>query len=308
MNSPLIPDPLKPGDTIGVVAPAAAFDVEKFQKGVLIIKDLGFNVEIPDGIFEKKRYLAGKDEHRALIFESMISRSDIDAIICARGGFGTLRMLPHLKSKFDKYSPKRFIGFSDITPLLNIFAFNYNWVTYHGPVVTMISYADQQTVDSFYEALTTPFLDRMPQTDTINILSKGKTTKVSGRLCGGNLTTLCHMIGTPYAINYPDIILFLEDCGEASYRIDRLLSHLKMTESFKNVKGVLLGSFQDCGDINIIYELVIECFGNEIPIFSGFECGHSLPNYTFPIGIWTEMNSKEKTVNFFCSKDQQFIL
>ncbi|KPA12132.1 Peptidase S66, LD-carboxypeptidase A [Candidatus Magnetomorum sp. HK-1] len=298
MKTPIISKPLKPGDTIGIVAPAASFEIDKFQKGVSVIKDLGFNVEVPDGIFQQKRYLAGDDEHRAKVFDSIASCSDIDAIICARGGFGTLRVLPHLTERLLTYSPKRFIGFSDITPLINILAFKHGWTTFHGPVVTMMAEADTQTIDSFYKALTIPFQDTMPQYDPVRILSKGKTQIVSGRLWGGNLTTLCHMIGTPYAVNSPASILFLEDRGEAPYRIDRLLFHLKMSASFESVKGVLLGSFQDCGDIEIIHELILECFGDEIPIFTGYKCGHTLPNYTFPIGFRAEMNTSDISVRF----------
>ncbi|MBF0452987.1 MAG: LD-carboxypeptidase [Candidatus Magnetomorum sp.] len=298
MKQPIVPKPLKPGDTIGIVAPAAAFNDEKFQTGVSAIKDMGFTVDIPDGIYKRKRYLAGDDQHRAQAFESMVQRSDIDGIVCARGGFGTLRMIPYVSEDVFMLPPKRLIGFSDITVLLNVLAFHYGWVTFHGPVVTMLANADPRTIDAFYRALTDPFPENMPPPDAVKILSKGNKQTVSGRLWGGNLTTLCHMVGTPYAINCLESILFLEDRGEAPYRIDRLLVHMHLAGTFDHVKGVLLGSFLDCGDMDHIYELILECFGDEIPVFAGYDCGHALPNYVFPVGIWAEMNTDVGSVTF----------
>jgi muramoyltetrapeptide carboxypeptidase len=297
MKTFVLPKHLKPGDKIGIIAPAASFNDATFQKGVSVIKSLGFDIDIPDEIYHRKRYLAGDDEHRANGVQWMMNRSDIDAIVCARGGFGTLRMMSYLPyANFT--SPKRLIGFSDITVLLNVIAFQCNWITFHGPVVTMLADADLKTIDSFYHALTTPVLSTMPSSNTVKILSKGNNQYVSGRLWGGNLTTLCHMVATPFEINCSESIIFLEDRGEALYRIDRLLSHMRLTSCFDHVKGVMLGSFKDCGNIEDIYEIVIECFGDQIPIFAGFECGHELPNYTFPLGCKASMDTDSGDVNF----------
>jgi len=296
MNSFILPKPLKYGDTIGVIAPAAAFNEDRFQKGIAVIKSLGFLVDIPDEIFQRKRYLAGNDKLRAQIVQSMLERSDIDGIVCARGGFGTLRMIPYINQK--NISPKRIIGFSDITVLLNFLAFQYGWITFHGPVVTMLADADSQTINAFYHALTTPFQKSMPASGEVKILSKGNKQQISGRLWGGNLTTLCHMIGTPYAVNPLNSILFLEDRGESLYRIDRMLSHMRLSGSLDQVKGIILGTFRECGDYEDIYNLILECFGDKIPVIAGIECGHDLPNLTFPLGCWAEMNLETGKIVF----------
>jgi muramoyltetrapeptide carboxypeptidase len=291
MTQIIIPKPLKYNDTIGIAAPAATFNIEKFNKGVTVIQKMGFQVEIPEGIFDRNRYLAGTDRQRAQIFASLLMRDDIHAIICARGGFGCIRMLPFLNVSISNAIPKRIIGFSDITPILNLFAFNYGWLTFHGPVTTMLADADNKTIESFFKALTDHYPDHMPHSDNVTILSKGSQPEVVGRLWGGNLTTLCHTIGTPYAINCQNGILFLEDRGEAPYRIDRMLTHMRLSGCFECVKGVLLGSFKDCGDLDTIHEVILESFDDDIPVYANYECGHDLPNLTFPIGARTKLSN-----------------
>jgi muramoyltetrapeptide carboxypeptidase len=296
MTQIIVPKPLKFNDTIGIAAPAASFNSEKLNKGISVLKNMGFQVDIPKGIFERKRYLAGNDNLRAQIFEELLNRDDIQAIICARGGFGSLRMLPYFGHSMEKATPKRIVGFSDITPILNLFAFHYGWVTLHGPVVTMLADADNQTIESLYKALTDTYPHQMPHTENVNILSTGPNQEIVGRLWGGNLTTLCHTIGTPYSVKCQEGILFLEDCGEAPYRIDRMLTHMRLSGCFECVKGVLLGSFKDCGEMDMIHELILECFDNHIPIYANYECGHDLPNYTFPIGSWTTLSNGNVTI------------
>jgi len=291
MTKIIIPEPLKLNDTIGIAAPSATFNIEKFNKGVSVLQDMGFQVEIPEEIFERKRYLAGSDSQRAKTFEKLLMRDDIHAIICARGGFGSIRMLPYLNDSMSKAIPKRIVGFSDITPILNFFAFKHGWLTFHGPVTTMLADADNQTIESLFKALTQNCSDQMPHSDNVTVLSQGNQPEVLGQLWGGNLTTLCHTIGTPYAINCQEGILFLEDRGEAPYRIDRMLTHMRLSGCFDCVNGVLLGSFKDCGEIDLIHEVVLECFGDDIPVYANYECGHDIPNYTFPIGVRTKLSN-----------------
>jgi muramoyltetrapeptide carboxypeptidase len=291
MTQIIVPKPLKYNDTIGVAAPSAAFDIEKLNKGISVLKEMGFQVEIPKAIFDRKRYLAGSDKQRAKTFENLLMRDDIQAIICARGGFGSLRMLPFMNLTATQLIPTRIIGFSDITPILNLFAFHNGWLTFHGPVITTLADADNLTIESLYKALTESFPKTMPHPENLVAISKGRKEEVIGRLWGGNLTTLCHTIGTKYATIFQDGILFLEDRGEATYRIDRMLTHMRLSGCFDSVKGVLLGSFTDCGELDTIHEVILECFGDDIPVYANYECGHDLPNYTFPIGVWTRITN-----------------
>jgi len=288
----IVPKPLKYNDTIGIAAPSASFYIDPLNKGIAVLKEMGFRVEVPDAIFEKKRYLAGNDKQRAQVFEDLLIRDDIQAIICARGGFGSIRMLPFIETSLANITPKKIIGFSDITPILNYFALRYNWVTFHGPVVTMLADADQLTIESLYMSLTESLPKQMPHSRNIKILSQGNyQQEVVGRIWGGNLATLCHTIGTPFFIDCQDGLLFLEDRGEVLYKIDRMMTQMRLAGCFKNVKGVLLGTFKDCGNINKIHDVILECFDYDIPVYANYQCGHNLPNYTFPIGCAARLSN-----------------
>ena len=246
-----IPARIKSGDTIGIVAPAGPFDRQTFLRGTRIIEDMGFNVFIPPGLFEKKRYLAGSDNHRVQFVNQLFADTSIDAIICARGGYGSMRILPMLDYDTIQNNPKVFIGFSDITILLSVLVSRCNLVTFHGPVVTSLADASEETKSSLFSNLTSD--------SNLEIkLSGGKTIipgVAAGEVCGGNLTMLCHLVGTPFAPEFDNKILFLEDRGEAPYRIDRMLVHMALAGCFKGLSGIILGTFEECGPIEDVIKI-----------------------------------------------------
>ncbi|MCP5048326.1 MAG: LD-carboxypeptidase, partial [bacterium] len=230
---------IKPGDTIGIVAPAGPFDRQTFFRGVRIIEDMGFKIFMPPRLFEKNRYLAGSDKHRVQFVNQLFADTSIDAIICARGGYGSMRILPMLDYDIIKNNPKAFIGFSDITTLLSVLFTHCNLVTFHGPVVTSLVDASEETKLSLFSNVTSNSNREIK-------LSGGKTIKLgvaTGEVCGGNLTMLCHLVGTPSAPDFENKILFLEDRGEAPYRIVRMLVHMELAGFFKGLSGIILGAF-----------------------------------------------------------------
>ena len=277
-----IPVRIKPGDTIGIVAPAGPFDRQTFFRGVHIIEDLGFKIFIPPGLFEKNRYLAGSDKHRVQFVNQLFADKSIDAIICARGGYGAMRILPMLDYDIIKSNPKIFIGFSDITVLLSVMYTRCNLVTFHGPVVTSLADGSEETKRSLFSNVTSD--------SNLEIkLSGGRTINPGaavGEVCGGNLTMLCHLVGTPYAPDFENKILFLEDWGEAPYRIDRMLVHLELAGWFKGLSGIILGAFEECGPIEEVFKIIVELFGKyRVPILAGLDAGHGNHNLTIPLGI-----------------------
>ena len=145
-----VPARIKPGDTIGIVAPAGPFDRQTFLRGVHIIEDWGFQIFIPPGLSEKNSYLAGSDSHRVQFVNQLFADTSIDAIICARGGYGSMRILPMLDYDTIQNNPKVFIGFSDITILLSVLFSRCNLVTFHGPVVTSLADASEETKYSLF--------------------------------------------------------------------------------------------------------------------------------------------------------------
>jgi muramoyltetrapeptide carboxypeptidase len=277
-----VPVRIKPGDTIGIVAPAGPFDRQTFFRGARIIEDMGFKIFIPPGLFEKNHYLAGSDKHRVQFVNQLFADKSIDAIICARGGYGSMRILPLLDLDTIKNNPKVFIGFSDITILLSVLFTHCNLVTFHGPVVTSLADASEETKLSLFSNVTAD--------SNLEIkLSGGRTIKpgvAAGEVCGGNLTMLCHLVGTPFAPDLKNKILFLEDRGEAPYRIDRMLVHMELAGCFKGLSGIILGAFEECGPIEDIIKIIGELFEKyPVPILAGLDAGHGRHNLTIPLGI-----------------------
>jgi muramoyltetrapeptide carboxypeptidase len=277
-----VPVRIKPGDTIGIVAPAGPFDRQTFMRGARMIEDMGFKIFIPPELFKKNRYLAGADKHRAQFVNQLFVDKSIDAIICARGGYGSMRILPMLDYDAIQNNPKVFIGFSDITILLSVLFTRCNLATFHGPVVTSLADASEETRLSLFSNVTSD--------SNLEIkLSGGRTINpgvAAGEVCGGNLTMLCHLVGTPYAPDFDNKILFLEDRGEAPYRIDRMLVQMELAGCFKGLSGIILGTFEECGPIEDVIRIIVELFEKyPVPILAGLEAGHGSPNLTIPLGI-----------------------
>ena len=289
------PEGLRPGDTIGVAAPASHFDRHKLEKGLQVLVSWGYRVKVPEGLFAQKRYLAGEDQQRAHLLNSLFADPEVKAVFCVRGGYGTMRMLPYLAFDTIRRCPKILLGFSDITALLYALYLRCGLITFHGPNLTTLDDAPVDLLEHLWQMLThgkCPAV-HLPAGRTIG---KGKA---SGRLVGGNLTTLCHLTGTPYQLKSCSHLLFLEDRGEQPYRIDRMLSHMKMAGCFEGVKGVLLGAFTKCGDMEVIAEIVAEIFaGNGIPILMGFEWGHIPRNQTLPVGLNATLDADNHHLEF----------
>lgn len=292
---PIRPPRLEPGDTIGIVAPASPFDVHLFNRGIRTLESMGFRIHVPDDLYANEGYLAGSDEHRVDVIHRLFADRTINAIICAKGGFGSMRVLSLLDFALIEKNPKIFLGHSDISALLSALYTETGLVTFHGPVATTISNAPGKTKQAVIEAISS---DRPLEF----ACAKGMTIQpgvASGPICGGNLTTLCHLVGTPFAPVFNDHILFLEDRGEAPYRIDRMLSHMKLAGCFQKLAGLILGDFIDCGEKPEIRRIVTDVFaGSSLPIMAGFEAGHRKQNLTIPLGLKATLDADKHTLSF----------
>ena len=294
LNS-IAPPPLAPGDTLGVVAPAGHFDTDRFHRGLAVLESMGFRTAYDETVFGRNRYLAGSDTQRAEQINRYFKDDGIKAVICARGGFGALRILSSLDYPSIRLNPKRFIGFSDITALLYTLNARCGLITYHGPNVTALSTATKDSKRWLCHALTS---NVPPQ----GRLKGGITLQpgtASGQVIGGNLTTLCHMIGTPFQPDLRGRILLLEDIAEATYRIDRMLTQMKLAGLFEEVAGIALGSFRRCGNMDEIFTIVVDILGEyRMPISAGFPVGHQRRNLTIPLGIQATLDADEKRLIF----------
>jgi muramoyltetrapeptide carboxypeptidase len=286
---------LMPGDTVGIVAPAGPFDPKKFMKGKAVLEAMGFRTFFHEGIFQKHGFLAGTDIQRADQVNRLFADPVVKAVVCARGGYGSMRILPFLNFETIQKNPKIFVGFSDISVLLSVLHDRCRLVTFHGPVVTTLANTAEQTVAAMHTALTSNIILELKPEKGIVI----KPGVFSGSVVGGNLTTLCHLVGTPYSPRFNGKILFLEDRAEAPYRIDRMLTQMKLAGCFEGLKGLFLGSFEACGKLDEILRIFQEIFSDvNIPILSGFEIGHGRINITIPIGLGATLDADRQILTF----------
>lgn len=290
-----LPRVLRPGDTLAVVAPASPFDRASFDDGVQVLGDMGFQLYIPEEIFDKSDYLAGSDHNRADLINRLFVDPAVAGIVCARGGYGALRILPLLDAQAISSHPKVFVGFSDITVLLSFLVSRCQMVAFHGPTVATLGRGDGATQRGFVSALT----DAAPlavSAATRHVIRPGAA---AGRFWCGNLTLLCHLTGTAFQPDLRGGVLLIEDQGEAPYRIDRMLTHMRLAGCFDGLVGLALGSFTNCGGIDTIGRIVADRLGGlGIPIVGGFDVGHAQVNLTVPVGLPVQLDADMGRLTF----------
>ncbi|MBU1641045.1 MAG: LD-carboxypeptidase [Proteobacteria bacterium] len=294
VNSPLLPPALKAKDVIGLAPLAGPHQEDDFHKGTTILREFGFQTKtlLPGSALP---FLAGSDQERLEIFHELWQDPEVKAIMAIRGGYGTLRLLGQLDYDIIKETPKILIGFSDISALLNVITAKTGLITFHGPNLTTLARSDKHSLEMMLQSLTQPIPPPL-KAKSLEIIRPG-TAK--GFLVGGNLATMTHLLATPFQPRWQDSILFLEDIGEAPYRIDRFLTQLSLAGLLSNLGGIILGRFTECGDQEMIWQRVAELTRDEnIPIWGNFPVGHGQHNMTMPIGSQVVMDSNSGTLSW----------
>ena len=293
-KSRIKPRALRPGDKVGIVAPASNVKREMLEAGCDGLRRAGYEPFYFESILERDLYFAGSAERRARELEDMFTRDDIRAIVCARGGYGSNYLLPALDSKtldLKKIAahPKIFMGYSDLTTLLTWFADSANFVTFHGPMVAKdFSVADGVELASWQNAVGGAAEWEIGEGSGAKPLVAGKA---EGILYGGCLSILVAALGTPYDIQAAGTILFIEDLAAKPYQIDRMLMQLKLAGKLKDVRGIIFGEMIDCRQAPTqdytLEEVVLRIVGDlGIPVAFGLRSGHvSRANITLPIGV-----------------------
>jgi len=300
------PPRLKPGDTLGLIHPASAtFDKMELDIALDNLKALGFNVKTGAHALDRHGYLAGQDADRAADINTFFADKNVQGICAMRGGWGAARTLPYLNFETIARNPKVLFGFSDITALHMAIPAKTGLVTFHAPVgisawteisvgwfkrVLMEGEAAAYVNEPDYKGRIAPVGNR---TRTIT------PGKAEGRLIGGNLTVLAHLIGTPYLPDFAGKILFLEDVDEGIYRIDRMLTHMKLAGLLSKIKGFIWGQCSGCepssgvgyGSLTIEEVLDDHIKPLGVPTYRGAMIGHIDKQFTVPEGILAEMDA-----------------
>lgn len=279
-----MPPYLQKGDTVAIVATARKVAGESVEPAVALLKSWGLNVVLGKTIGKEENQLAGPDWQRATDFQQMMDRPGIKAIWCAKGGYGTVRMIDRLDFTKFKQNPKWIIGFSDAT-VLHSHINNFDIATIHGIVAISAAKASPEAIDSFKKAL---FGDDI--TYTIPAHEYNKTGKVTAELVGGNLSVLYSIIGSASEADYKGKIIFIEDLDEYLYHIDRMMMNLKRNDYFKDVKGIIIGGMTKMRDndvpwghdaLQIIQDITKDL---KIPICFNFPAGHIQDNRALIMG------------------------
>jgi muramoyltetrapeptide carboxypeptidase len=292
------PEALQPGDTVGIIAPSSGFRRDELEAGCAHLLRLGYRPFHLESIFERDLYFGGKVERRVRELHEMFARPEVKAILCARGGYGSNYLLPHLDLELIRANRKIFVGCSDVTTLLTYLCDAAGLVAFHGPMVAG-DFARPGGVDeaSWLAAVSSGVAyQREFANDDVQALAKGDA---EGVLYGGCLSLLCASLGTPYEIRTEGTILFIEDRAERPYRIDRMLMQLKLAGKFNDVRGLIFGEMIDCQEPGAIdytlQQVILRTLGDlEIPVAFGLKSGHvSSRALTLPLGVQARVSVSE---------------
>ncbi|HOE56289.1 MAG TPA: LD-carboxypeptidase [Bacillota bacterium] len=292
---------LKIGDTIGMVAPASPSDSSKVEKAVKYLNNLGYIVKAGKSVFSSRGYLAGGDELRAFDINNMFEDDEVNAVFCLRGGYGSQRILDLIDFQLIRKNPKIFMGYSDITALLNAIYQKCGLITFHGPMGgDFAGGLGKQTKRAMKNALeSTEPIGEIPNPEIPEIVAEGKG---KGALVGGNLSIVAASLGTPYEINTRGCVLLLEDVFEEPYSVDRMLTQLRLAGKFKDVSGIILGDWGNLEpeepekslSFEEVFKDIFEGIGK--PVIKGLKIGHCKPNITVPIGAEVSIDTDTVTL------------
>jgi muramoyltetrapeptide carboxypeptidase len=309
VNSPLLPKALLRGQTVGIISPSAASaDRMEYTFAKEAMEAMGLKVKVGDNFKNRFGHLAGTDEERAADFNAMFADPEVKAIICLRGGSGAARILPLIDYEEVKANPKPLLGYSDITALHCALHSQTGLISFHGPngSGSWNSFHANQFQQLFFDQKLLSFKNEVTKGDDlvakgnrIQTLTKGT---VEGKILGGNLTVLTALSGTPYYPDFQDAILFIEDVGEDPYRIDRMMSTLKLNGTLGKIKGFVFGQCSDCKPgsgygaftVDQIMDQYIIPLG--IPAYFGAMIGHISKQFIIPVGARVRLNADQGSI------------
>ncbi len=295
----IIPPYLSKGDTIGIVCPAGFMPAKKTETCIAVLQQWGYKVKVGKTLGSQYHYFSGTDEDRLNDLQDMLDDKSINAILCARGGYGAGRIIGQLDFKKFRKKPKWIIGFSDITILHAHIYRRFNIASLHSPMAA--AFNDDEYKNEYVQSLQKALSGKKAKYET-PAHSFNKTGKATARLVGGNLSLIAHLIGTPSEFKTAGKILFLEDVGEYIYNVDRMLYQLKRSGKLDKLAGLIIGGFTEAKDTTIpfgkdVYEVIHDAVKEyEYPICFQFPVSHEKENYALKIGVAYKFAVSEKGV------------
>jgi muramoyltetrapeptide carboxypeptidase len=290
---------LRPGDVVGVPAPAGPVEAERLDAGVAELRALGFEVRAANGVLERRGFTAGDGGLRLRQLHELFADPEVRAIVCARGGAGTLHLLPQLDERLLSRCPKPLVGCSDVTALHQVLA-HLGIPSLHGPMVAgdLAGGEDRYDRASLWSALTG---EGDPWTSPPGSLTALRAGAASGVLRGGCLSLLAALAGTRWGLDTgrEDTLLLVEDVNERPYRVDRMLRQLRLAGSFAGVRGVVFGQMPGCDagaqDGYTLEDVVREAlFGLDVPVAWGLATGHTGGgSVTLPLGARAALECRD---------------
>ncbi len=293
----IIPRAVAKGATLGVVAPAGVVKPEALERGLALLRSWGFTIRVGEHVLARRRYCAGGPVDRARDLVGMIEDPDVAAVICARGGYGSVQVLPLLDPAVFVRNPKLVCGYSDVSPLLGFLVARCGLVTLHGPMVASdFAKGVTERAAARWHALladpASPWSEPVPEA-----LAPGVA---AGPLVGGCLSSLVALLGTSFAIETDGAVLFLEDVAERPYRLDRMLTQLRLAGKLDRVAAVVLGSFADCDgreEGDVAAAVFREFFADaRYPVVTGFPAGHLSENLPITFGVPIRVDADRRRV------------
>jgi muramoyltetrapeptide carboxypeptidase len=288
----IVPSYLKKGDAVAIIATARKVSKEEIDPALVFFQSLGLSVVLGKHLFESNNQYAGNDSQRTKDLQWALNNPDIKAIVIARGGYGSVRLIEHTDlTEFKKY-PKWVVGYSDVTVLHNAIH-NAGIATIHATMPLNFAKSEAAT-KSMADAL----FGNLKQTDIEGNYSN-KSGTATGELVGGNLSLLYALSGTPYDLNTKDKILFIEDLDEYLYHIDRMMMQLKLSGKLKHLKGLIVGGMTDMKDNAIPFgklpeEIILDAVKDyNYPVCFDFPAGHIDHNLAMYFGRNVELRVSE---------------
>src|SRR5579871_64478 len=297
----ITPPYLKPGDTIGIVCPAGYTNPDKIQTCINTLQEWGYSVKIGKTVGgNSSNYFSGTDEERLDDLQQMLDDDTVHAILCARGGYGTGRIVEQISFKKFKQHPKWIIGYSDITVLHSHIYSNYNISTLHAPMAS--AFNDEGYKNEFVLSLKNVLEGKKIKYE-IPVHEFNKKGEAVGELVGGNLSLIAHLTGSSSDIKTKGRILFLEDVGEYLYNIDRMFYQLKRSGKLDKLAGLIIGGFTNMKDTErpfgkTVYEIINDVIKEyDYPVCFGFPVSHEKENYALKVGAGYKLKvGKNKVV------------